>query len=109
MQKDCRFKNMQHAGAAIEKEGETNLFYAHQHTFESINEVCLASGSCSNDGETKWSLDSGCTNHMTANKNIFLDIDSAATSKVILGNGSLVDVKGNGTIGVQTKKGSRCI
>ena len=33
----------------------------------------------------------------------------AANSKVRLGNGALVDVKGKGTIGVQTKKDSRFI
>ena len=42
-------------------------------------------------------------------KSIFLDMDDAATSKLILGNGALVEVKGKGYIGVQTKKGARCI
>lgn len=85
------------------------MFYACQSNFEQKNEVCLASGSYSNDGESKWFLDGGYTNHMTANKNIFLDMDSAATSKVILGNGSLVEVKGKGIIRVKTKKSSRFI
>ena len=92
---------MQQAGTTIEKEDERKLFYAHQKNFEQKNEVCLTSGNNLNNGEIKWFLDSGCTNHMTANKNIFLDMDGATTSKVILGNGSLVEVKkSKGTIGV---------
>ncbi|RVW55367.1 Retrovirus-related Pol polyprotein from transposon TNT 1-94 [Vitis vinifera] len=54
-------------------------------------------------------LDSGCTNHMTGNKNIFLDMDTTINSQVKMGNGDLVNVKGKGTIGIQTKVGTKYI
>ena len=108
MKKDCRFKNAEQANCATEKCGESNLFYASLTTPESKNEACYSSTSCSKDEESQWFLDSGCTNHMTADKNLFVNME-AANSKVRLGNGALVDVKGKGTIRVQTKKGSRFI
>ena len=65
------------------------MFYACQSAAEKKNNV--------------WFLDSGCTNHMTGNKNILLDMDTTINSQVKMGNGDLVNVKGKGTVGIQTK------
>ena len=46
---------------------------------------------------------------MTGNKNIFLDMDTNINSQVKMGHGDLVNVKGKGTIGIQTKVGSKYI
>lgn len=46
---------------------------------------------------------------MSRNQKIFLDIDSSITSKIQIGNGSIIDVKGKGIISVKTKKGPRHI
>ena len=40
---------------------------------------------------------------MTGNKNIFLDMDTTINSQVKMGNGDLVNVKGKGTVDIQTK------
>lgn len=56
-----------------------------------------------------WYLDSGCSNHMTSNSNIYSNLDSSLKSKVKLGNGELVDVTRKGMISVQTKKGPKFI
>ena len=72
------------------------------------DEACYSSTSCSNDAESQWFLDNGYTNHMATNKSIFVNMKDV-DSKVRLGNGAFVDVKRKGTIGVQTKKGSRFI
>lgn len=95
LQKDCRYKNNQQASCAEEKEGEGNLFYACQSASEQKNDV--------------WFLDSGCSNHMTGDKDVFVDIDTTINSQVKMGNGALVHVKGKGTIGVQTNKGAKFI
>ncbi len=95
LQKDCRLlKNNQQANFTEEKEGEGSLFYACQHVSEK------------ND---TWFLDSGCSNHMTPEKEIFIDIDTSFSSKVKMGNGVVVDVKGNGIVGVETKRGLKQI
>ncbi|KAK2999605.1 hypothetical protein RJ639_023298 [Escallonia herrerae] len=95
MVKDCRATNNQQAKCAEERGDEENLFYACQSIMKHKNDV--------------WFLDSGCSNHMAANKNVFLDMDSTFKSHVKLGNGALVEAKGKGTIGVQTNDGSRFI
>jgi transposase InsO family protein len=46
---------------------------------------------------------------MTGQKEPFINIDSSFSSKVKLGNGEHVEVKGKGTIGVTTKHGSKVI
>ena len=71
------------------------MFYACQSVVEQKNKV--------------WFLNSGCTNHMTNNKNIFLDIDITINSQVKMGNGDLVNVKRKDTVGIQTKVGTNYI
>ncbi|XP_059650735.1 uncharacterized protein LOC132296564 [Cornus florida] len=56
-----------------------------------------------------WFLDSGCSNHMTGDKNIFLEIDSSSNSQVRIGNGALFQAKGKGTIAIETNKGRKHI
>lgn len=70
-----------------------NLFFSFQSVKEEKNDV--------------WYLDSSCSNHMTLEKDIFLDMDNSFISKVKMGNGVVVDVKGKGSIGVQMRKGRR--
>ncbi|KAK3043884.1 hypothetical protein RJ639_000583 [Escallonia herrerae] len=95
VKKDCRATNNQQAKCAEERGDEENLFYACQSIMEHKNDV--------------WFLDSGCSNHMVADKNVFLDMDNTFKSHMKMGNGALVEAKGKGTIGVQTNEGSRFI
>jgi hypothetical protein len=46
---------------------------------------------------------------MTPEKEIFLDIDTSFYSKVKMGNGSVVYVKGKDNVGVETKRGLKKI
>ncbi|XP_050902746.1 uncharacterized protein LOC127115187 [Lathyrus oleraceus] len=75
--------------------GEGNLFFACQKSFQEDKNV--------------WYLDNGCSNHMTGKKEAFINIDSLFGSKVKLGNGEHVEIKGKGNIGVTTKRGSKVI
>lgn len=45
-----------------------------------------------------WFIDSGCSNHMTGDENIFVELDSATKTQVKMGNGALVQAKGKGTM-----------
>ncbi|RVX16400.1 Copia protein [Vitis vinifera] len=49
-----------------------------------------------------WLIDSGCTNHMTPELSYFKELDKSYKSKVKIGNGDLVDVKGKGVVAVET-------
>ncbi|RVX02190.1 hypothetical protein CK203_025290 [Vitis vinifera] len=87
------FKNNQQASCVEEKKADENMFYACQSAAEQKNNV--------------WFLDSGCTNHMTGNKNIFLNMDTTINSQVKMGNGDLVNVKGKCIVVIQTKVGTK--
>ena len=65
-------------------------------------------GSASSCNET-WLIDSGCTSHMTPNLQSFTSLDMAFQSKVKIGNGEFVDVKGRGDVAVQTQSDTKLI
>jgi len=50
--------------------------------------------STNNNSNDSWLIDSGCTNHMTNNHDLFKELDGTAISKVKIGNGDYIDVKG---------------
>lgn len=54
-------------------------------------------------------LDGSCTNHMSGDKKIFLDLDTSITSIMRLGNGAVVEAKGKHTVALKTKTGIRYI
>ncbi|GKV35861.1 hypothetical protein SLEP1_g44067 [Rubroshorea leprosula] len=56
-----------------------------------------------------WLIDSGCTHHMTPNESCFKSLNKSFTSKVRLGNGELVEVKGRGVATVDTLTGIKLI
>ncbi|BBH07457.1 BURP domain-containing protein [Prunus dulcis] len=73
---------------------------------ENLFSTCL---SALEEKESIWYLDSGCSNHMSGNENIFLDVDTSATPNIKMGNGAIVEAKGKGRIAVKTKKGMKQI
>ncbi|KAF8377139.1 hypothetical protein HHK36_030512 [Tetracentron sinense] len=95
LQKDCRIKNNQQANFSEEQESDRNMFYACQASSEKRNDV--------------WYLDSGCSNHMTGDQSIFVNMNTFSNSQVRMGNGVLVQAKGKGTIAIETKKGTKYI
>ena len=49
-----------------------------------------------------WYLDSGCSNHMTGNLNLFSSVDNSVQAD-ILGNNVQLTVLGKGTVDILTK------
>jgi predicted amidophosphoribosyltransferase len=95
VQKDCRSQKQQHVSFAETENSEANLFFACQNATQEYKNV--------------WYLDSGCSNHMTGDKDAFIDIVPTFGSKVKLGNGEYVEVEGKGSIGVATNQGGKVI
>ena len=95
VEKNCRNKNRHQANIAEEHDQEQCTFYA---TLDIIKEK-----------GGNWYLDSGCSNHMAKDETIFKSIDESVKVKVRLGNGSVVESKGKGTVMVETDKGTRLI
>lgn len=58
---------------------------------------------------SSWLLDSGCTHHMTSDVSLYKSLDKNYSSKVELGNGEFVEVKGKGVAAVQTTSGIKYI
>lgn len=56
-----------------------------------------------------WLIDSGCTNHMTADLSIFCSLDKSYKSRVKIGNGDFVKVEGKGAIAVDTRAGTKTL
>lgn len=52
----------------------------------------------SGDERTRWILDIGTTNHMTGERSIFSNIDAGVHGTIRFGDGSVVNIKGRGTI-----------
>ncbi|CAJ2637049.1 unnamed protein product [Trifolium pratense] len=56
-----------------------------------------------------WLIDSGCTNHMTYDRELFRELDEAVFSKVKIGNGAYIEVKGRGTVAIEGHTGLKLI
>ncbi|KAH0679210.1 hypothetical protein KY284_020295 [Solanum tuberosum] len=76
------------AKATVNQHQEEQLFGA----------TCFASTSTSES----WLIDSGCTNHMTSNQELFKDLDRSFISKVKIGNGEYLDTRGRGTVAIKS-------
>ena len=55
--------------------------------------------------DTTWYLDTGATNHMTGNRDAFIDIDTGIRGTVRFGDGSEVEIQGSGTVLFEGKTG----
>jgi len=93
----CKEKETQQQGeaqAAVQQEVD-QLFVASCFT------SCVTSDS--------WLIDSGCTNHMTSDEKLFKELDRSVTSKVRIGNGQYILVKGKGTVAIESYTGTKLI
>jgi len=69
----------------------------------------VASCFVSNVSTEAWLIDSGCTNHMTHDKELFKDLKPTGVTKVRIGHGGYIPAKGMGTITIETQSGTKAI
>lgn len=81
-------------------EGKANLVEADE---EEVLLMAYMDNKQAQNGEI-WYLDSGCSNHMTGNKNLFCDLNENFREKVKLGNDTSMSVMGKGSVKVQMNK-----
>ncbi|KAH9697052.1 hypothetical protein KPL71_023444 [Citrus sinensis] len=93
----CKEKPQQYEVEAqvADQEDEDQLFAA----------SCFASSSSTES----WLINSGCTNHMTNDKELFIDLRPTDLTKVKIGNGDYISVKGIGTIAITSAEGTKRI
>ena len=97
MERICKTQQQQQgeAKAAEDQPMEEQLFVA----------SCFAT----NTTTESWLIDSGCTNHMTYDRELFKELDETTISKVRIGNGALIAVKGKGTVAIEGHSGLKLI
>ena len=78
-----------------DKQGAKNLFYA-----------CHMATKVKNN---TWYFNSSCSNYITRDKSIFVDLDEFTKIEVKIKNGVIIQAQGLETIGVQTKQGMKFI
>ncbi|BBH07811.1 hypothetical protein Prudu_019845 [Prunus dulcis] len=89
-------KTVQKANSASQLEMTGNLFYANSTvTGPRVN------------GE--WYIDSGCSNHMTGNVELLVDVRTNIAGKVQMPTGDLVNVAGMGSLVIDTNKGRKYV
>ncbi|XP_020262999.1 uncharacterized protein LOC109838978 [Asparagus officinalis] len=66
---------------------------------------CFATSNLSD----KWLVDSGCTNHMTFDRDLFKELDTSVVYKVRISNGEYIAVKGKGTVEIESSSGTKLI
>ncbi|XP_047268039.1 uncharacterized protein LOC107871627 [Capsicum annuum] len=93
----CKNKTQQKDAEArfVDDQEEYQLFVA----------SCLASSVSSES----WLIDSGCTNHMTCDKDLFKYLSPTKVTKVRIGHGGYIPAKGMGTITIETQSGTKTI
>ncbi|RVW63016.1 hypothetical protein CK203_062909 [Vitis vinifera] len=72
-------------------------------------ELFVVSCFATNSSPETWLIDSGCTNHMTYDKGLFKKLDKTVPSKVRIGNGVYLVVKGKGTVAIEGHTGLKLI
>ncbi|KAH9723491.1 hypothetical protein KPL70_007130 [Citrus sinensis] len=94
-QRDCWYQNKKGKDEAnFTKEGDGDyLFYSSKGAERELYNL--------------WYLDSGCSNHMTGERDIFISLDQSFNSLVKLGDGKMQKAVGKGTIAVHTKGGNK--
>jgi len=89
----------------IEDEKTKELSFMHEG--EKKSEVDTLFLACSVEEiahDEVWYIDSGCSNHMTGNKKVFVNLNESITSKVRISDDKILFVKRKSDILVQTKK-----
>ncbi|XP_068336440.1 uncharacterized protein [Pyrus communis] len=95
--KECTVgKAVQKANYANQREVAGNLFYAN----------CVIAESKVN-GE--WYIDSGCSNHMTGNVDLLVDVKTNVAGKVQMPTEVLVNVAGMRSLAIETNRGRKYI
>lgn len=98
---ECRKKERDH------RRSNANYTVESENEEESEDQLFLACNAVIENKKDVWYLDSGCSNHMTGDKELFISLDNNVKSDVTLGNDNKVSVEGKGSISVLTNNGEK--
>ncbi|TXG49066.1 hypothetical protein EZV62_024941 [Acer yangbiense] len=89
-QAECRFRKQDFQANVVE-DGDC------------LETLLLACNMAEDGAKNKWFMDSGCSNHMCGEKEMFTQLDESFTSSVKFGNDTTVPVMGKGKISITLK------
>ena len=92
----CKNKNQQHGEEAQVVDQEKNQLFVTTCFFVM-------------ESSESWLIDSGCTNHMTHEQDLFRELRSTNTLKVQFGNGQYITVEGKRTVAISSCSGTKII
>src|ERR1044072_2337374 len=87
-----------------------NVRDSHARVAETKDEMKMVLTTChtvaAEKNENQWLLDTGCSNHLSGNKELFSDLDEKFHATVKLGDNSKLEVLGKGKVAIRLKDGS---
>ncbi|XP_058765061.1 uncharacterized protein LOC131638517 [Vicia villosa] len=90
-----------------EKKDGDEVKYAHAGDSYSEDVILMENTQSSNEQTKTWHLDSGCSNHMTGNKNWFTKLDESVKKVIKFADGRHVRLGGKGNIYVVRNDGRK--
>ncbi|XP_048139602.1 uncharacterized protein LOC125316165 [Rhodamnia argentea] len=91
------------------KKGDQQQGEAHAAAQQEVDQLFVASRFSSSTPCESWLVDSGCTNHMTSDEKLFIDLDKSLKSGVRIGNGEYLEVKGKGIVAIESCLGTKLV
>ncbi|XP_060211697.1 uncharacterized protein LOC132639253 [Lycium barbarum] len=76
---------------------------------EDEEQLFVATFLATSSSSDKWLIDSGCTNHITFDHDLFKELDTSVISKVQIGNGEYLPAEGKGTVAIKSSSGTKLI
>nr|KYP66186.1 Retrovirus-related Pol polyprotein from transposon TNT 1-94 [Cajanus cajan] len=103
--------HLKHVCKSHEQQEEANIAKDFVEDQQEEEEEELLSMSCfmTKKPSKAWIIDSGCTNHMTYDRELFKELNKTDISKVQMGNGEHLAVKGKGTLAIKSHSGFKLI
>ncbi|KAA8529716.1 hypothetical protein F0562_034184 [Nyssa sinensis] len=92
-QRDCWYQNK-------DKKETSEANFTQEDAAEQLFYSCM---NVEHNSQNVWYLDNGCSNHMTGNREIFVELDGNYSSQVKLGDGKSKNVEGKGIVSILTK------
>lgn len=86
-----------------DNKGQSALLLNEKDVVPKLNKEVILGGS------NVWYLDNGASNHMTGERSKFKEIDEKVTGHVHFGDGSIVDIKGKGSVVFVCKNGEEIV
>ena len=81
-----------------------NENFSRDNHSENNDSMSITCNKAQESSKEVWFLDSGCSNHMSANKDMFANMDEFVLLEVKLGDDNKVVVMGKGSINLKLKK-----